>query len=145
MRKKVFIDSNIFLNFLLKEEGCYEGSKRILIMIEKGELEGITTIINIMEVLAVLRKRSNKKDSEIVSDVEKIGEVENLEIIIPNEMQIAHAFEIQKKTGLFPVDSILISSARDFADVFVTRDAELRKKASDIMSMSEPEELANNH
>lgn len=98
MTKRVFIDSNIFLNFLLKEDS-YEGSKRLLTRIEKGEMEGITTLINIMEILAVLRKRSRTRDSEIIKDVETIGEIQNLEIIIPNEIHIAQAFEIQKKTN----------------------------------------------
>lgn len=57
MNRRVFIDSNIFLNFLLKEERLYEGSKLLLLRIEKGDIEGITTLINIMEILAVLRKR----------------------------------------------------------------------------------------
>ena len=39
MGKRVFIDSNIFLNFLLREEGLYEGSKSLLTRIEKGKLD----------------------------------------------------------------------------------------------------------
>ena len=100
MTKRIFIDSNIFLNFLLKEEGSYEGSKHLLTKIEKGDMEGVTTLINIMEILAVLRKRSRAKDSQIIKDIETIGEIQNLEIIIPNEIHIAQAFEIQKKTKL---------------------------------------------
>ncbi len=127
MSKKVFIDSNIFLNFLLKEEPSYKGSKQLLIKIERGELEGVTTLINIMEVLAILRKKSHMKDSELIRDVEKIGEIQNLEIIIPSEIHIAQAFEIQKKSKLLPTDSILVSIAKDFADVFVSRDKELKR------------------
>ncbi|HDH04643.1 MAG TPA: PIN domain-containing protein [Nitrospirae bacterium] len=102
MSKKVFVDSNIFLNFLLKEELSYAGSKHLLERIEKGEVEGITTLLNIMEILAILRKKSSMKDDEIVRDVEKLGEVHNLEIIIPGEIHIAQAFEIQKKSKLMP-------------------------------------------
>ncbi len=141
MPERVFIDSNIFLNFLLREEGFYEGSKRLLSKVEKGEMEGITTLINIMEILAVLRKRSRTKDSEIVKDIEKIGEIKNLEIIIPNEIHIAQAFEIQKKSKLLPIDAILVSTARDFSDVFISRDTELKKKASGFVPMAEPEDL----
>jgi len=75
MSQKVFIDSNIFLNFLLKEEQAYKGSKHLLMKIERGELEGVTTLINIMEVLAILRKKCHMKDNEIIGDVEKIGEI----------------------------------------------------------------------
>ncbi len=141
MFKKVFVDSNIFLNFLLKEEQFYKGSKQLLIKIEKGEIEGITTLINIMEVLAILRKKSPLKDNEIVRDVEKIGEVQNLEIVIPSEIHIAQAFEIQKKSKLLPADSILVSIAKDFADVFVSRDKELKRKASSFIPVLEPENL----
>lgn len=141
MAERVFVDSNIFLNFLMKEEGFYEGSKRLLSRIEKGDIEGTTTIINIMEILAVLRKRSKVKDSEIIKDVEKIGEIQNLGIIIPNEIHIAQAFEIQKKSKLLPIDAILVSTSKDFSDVFVTRDAELKQKASNFISVVEPEEL----
>src|SRR3989304_2705612 len=137
MAKRVFIDSNIFLNFLLREEGLYEGSRSLLTRIEKGDMEGITTLINIMEILSVLRKRSTAKDSEIVKDVEKIGEIQNLEIIIPSEIHIAQALEIQKITKLLPTDAILISTAKDFSDVFVSRAAEL----SGFIAVVEPEEL----
>lgn len=141
MPKRVFLDSNIFLNFLLKEEGFYEGTKHLLTQIEKGDMEGITTIINIMEILAVLRKRAKTRDSEIIKDVEKIGEIKNLEIIIPNEIHIAQAFEIQKKTKLLPIDAILISTARDFSEVFISRDNELKKRTSGFISITEPEDL----
>jgi len=40
-----------------------------------------------------------------------------------------------------PTDSILVSIARDFADVFVSRDKELKTKASSIISVMEPEDL----
>ena len=133
MTKRIFIDSNIFLNFLLKEEGSYESSKHLLTRIEKGYMEGVTTVINIMEILAVLRKRSRAKDSQIIKDIETIGEIQNLEIIIPNEIHIAQAFEIQKKTKLLPTDAILISTAKDFSDTFVSRDAELKQKASSFI------------
>jgi len=141
MTKRIFIDSNIFLNFLLKEEGSYESSKHLLTRIEKGYMEGVTTVINIMEILAVLRKRSRAKDSQIIKDIETIGEIQNLEIIIPNEIHIAQAFEIQKKTKLLPTDAILISTAKDFSDTFVSRDAELKQKASSFISVVKPEEL----
>ncbi|MDI6703416.1 MAG: type II toxin-antitoxin system VapC family toxin [bacterium] len=141
MPKRVFLDSNIFLNFLLKEEGFYEGAKHLLTQIEKGDMEGITTIINIMEILAVLRKRAKTRDSEIIKDVEKIGEIQNLEIIIPNEIHIVQAFEIQKKTKLMPIDAILISIARDFSEVFISRDNELKRRASGFIPITEPEDL----
>lgn len=104
-------------------------------------MEGITTLINIMEILSVLRKRARAKDSEIVKDAETIGEIQNLQIIIPNEIHIAQALEIQKKTKLLPTDAILISTARDFSDVFVSRDVELKQKASSFISVVKPEEL----
>lgn len=141
MNRRVFIDSNIFLNFLLKEERLYEGSKNLLLRIEKGSIEGITTLINIMEILAVLRKRSKTKDIEIVKDVEIIGEIQNLGIVIPNEIHIAQAFEIQKKSKLLPIDAILVSIAKDFSDIFVSRDVELKQKASDFIKVAEPEDL----
>lgn len=104
-------------------------------------MEGITTLINIMEILAVLRKRSKARDGEIVRDVETIGEIQNLEIIIPNEIHIAQAFEIQKKTKLLPTDALLISTAKDFSEIFVSRDIELKQKASGFISVLKPEEL----
>ena len=94
-----------------------------------------------MEVLAILRKKSHVKDTELIRDVEKIGEIQNLEIIIPNEIHIAQAFEIQKKSKILPTDSILVSIAKDFADVFVSRDKELKRKASSFIPVIEPEDL----
>lgn len=94
-----------------------------------------------MEILAVLRRRSKIKDSEILKDIEIIGEIQNLEIVIPSEIHIAQAFEIQKKSKLLPIDAILISITKDFSDIFVSRDVELKRKASDFVKVAEPEDL----
>ena len=74
-------------------------------------------------------------------DVDKIGEIQNLEVIIPNEIHIAQALEIQKKTKLAPTDSVLVSTARDFTNIFVSRDSELRRKTAGFISVVEPEDL----
>ena len=141
--KRIFIDSNIFLNFLLKEENFYAGSKRLLENLESGQMEGITTLVNLMEVLAVLRKYSKRHDAAIIKDVEELGEMSNLHVVIPNEMHIVEAYNIQKQLKLLPADSILLAVACDFAEVFITRDEELIRKAKTLLPMAKPEDLAD--
>ncbi|MBI5788536.1 MAG: type II toxin-antitoxin system VapC family toxin [Candidatus Schekmanbacteria bacterium] len=139
--KTIFIDSNIFLNFLLKEKDLYEGSKKILENLESGRVQGITTLLNLMEILAVLRKYSQRDDAFIIKDVEELGEMNNLQIVIPSEVHIAEAYNIQKQLKLLPADSILLAVACDFAEVFITRDEELIKKAKALLPTVKPEDL----
>lgn len=136
--QKIFLDSNIFLNLLLKDE-FFEGSKKLFEKIENNEIKAMTSLINLMEVLAVLRKKSSKSDKEIIKDVEQLGEMKNLFIIVPNEFHIADAFEIQKQIKTLPTDSILISIARDFSEAFITRDKELQRKAGLFIPSISPE------
>ena len=141
--KIIFIDSNIFLNFLLKEKDFYEGSRKLLGNLESGQMEGITTLLNLMEVLAVLRKYSRRNDAAIIRDVEELGEMSNLHVVIPNEVHIAEAYNFQKQLKLLPADSILLAVACDFAEVFITRDEELSRKAKAILPMAKPEDLVD--
>ena len=139
--RNIFIDSNIFLNFLLKEEGFFEGSEKLLESVEQGKIVGITTLINLMEVMSILRKYSGGDSALIVKDIEKLGEMENLSVIIPNEIHIAEAYNIQKHVKTMPVDSILVAVAGDFAEIFVTRDKELAKKGQVYLPFCKPEDL----
>ena len=138
--KRVFIDSNIFLNILLKEEKDFEPSFELLKSIEKGEYVGMTTLVNLMEILFILRKIS-KNNKKSIDTVENLFQIQNLNVMIPNEFNITEAYLLQRDFGLNPNDAIFVSVAKNNSDVFVTRDLELKKRSSKIIKCLKPEGL----
>ncbi len=58
--KVLYIDTNIFLNLLLKEELFIEKSRKLINMINNKEFKGITSILTLMEIYRVLQKQNVK-------------------------------------------------------------------------------------
>ncbi len=137
--RKLFIDSNISLNILLEERRDYENSIKLLKDVENKKFIGVTTLINLMEILFVLRKVC--KDAELIKTVENFFEIENLKVIIPNEFHVLEAYNLQKKFKFHPNDAIFVSVAKSETEVIVTRDEELRRNASVIVKCITPEEI----
>jgi len=138
--KRIFIDSNVFLNVLLKEGKDFETSFELLKSIEKGRYTGITTLVNLMEILFILRKIS-KNDKKNIDTVESLFQIPNLNVMIPNEFNITEAYLLQRDFGLNPNDAIFVSIAKSNSDVIITRDLELKNSSSKIIKCLRPEEL----
>ena len=71
----VFLDTDALINWLAKEvdpntgEELWRAPLRILKEIEIGELSGFTSIINLMEIIFVLRRKKRWKDEKIISTI----------------------------------------------------------------------------
>jgi predicted nucleic-acid-binding protein len=71
----VFLDTDVLTNWLAKEidsktgEELWRAPHKILKKVEARELNGFTSIINLMEIIFVLRRKKKWKDEEIISTI----------------------------------------------------------------------------
>jgi predicted nucleic acid-binding protein len=79
---KAFLDTDIFLNCLCKEvasngKGLWEAPYKILKRAEQGKIILYTTLINLMEIRFVLRRKKKWAESEIEEVMKEIREINN--------------------------------------------------------------------
>ena len=77
---KAFLDTDVILNWLCKEatkegEALWEAPYEILKKAEKEEIVLYTTLINIMEIRFVLRRKKRWKELEIEEVIRDLGKL----------------------------------------------------------------------
>ena len=126
----VFLDTDALINWLAKEvdpntgEELWRAPLRILKEIEIGELSGFTSIINLMEIIFVLRRKKRWKDEKIISTIGRIREIPNFSVLIPTEADMISAYSIQTVFALDPFNSIYYSISRRRIDYIISRDSD---------------------
>jgi len=126
----VFLDTDVLINWLAKEvdpntgEELWRAPLRILKEIEVGELSGFTSIINLMEIIFVLRRKKRWKDEKIISTIGRIREIPNFSVLIPTEADMISAYSIQTVFALDPFNSIYYSMSRKRIDYIIPRDSD---------------------
>ncbi len=97
----VFFDTDVLINWLAKEidpntgEELWKDPYKILKKIEAGELNGCTSIINLMEIIFVLRRKKKWKDERIISTIGRIRGIPNFSVLIPTEADGISAYSLQ--------------------------------------------------
>lgn len=77
----VFLDTDVLINWLAKEvdpktgKELWKAPHKILKKIEAGELTGSTSIINLMEITFVLRRKKRWRDEKIISTIGRVQEI----------------------------------------------------------------------
>ena len=126
----VFLDTDTLINWLAKEVDPKTGGElwkapyKILKKVEKGEAMGSTSIINLMEIIFVLRRKKKWRDEKIISAIGKIQEIPNFNVLIPTEADIISAYTIQTTFNLDPFNSIYYAISRRRMDHIISRDTE---------------------
>jgi len=129
----VFLDTDVLINWLAKEvdsktgEELWKAPHKILKKIEAGELAGSTSIINLMEIVFVLRRKKKWSDKEIVSTMGRIQEIPNFNVLIPTEADVISAYSIQSAFNLDPFNSIYFAISRMRIDYIISRDSDFIK------------------
>jgi predicted nucleic-acid-binding protein len=144
--RKIFLDTDIFLNWLFKEEDPKTGFKlwkaphEIMKRVEMNKLEGFTSIFVLMEIRTILSRKKGWKKEEIISLERDIKR--NFEILLSDLMDILESAELQLKEWTTPIDTINILLASKVPRViFITRDKEVLERASKYVKAVTPEEL----
>ena len=137
--KVLYIDTNIFLNLLLKEELFIEKSRKLINMINDKEFKGITSILTLMEIYRVLQKQKVKNET-IDEAVKKIVEME-IEIIIPESYAFIQAYDLVKKYRIDIDDALHLAIAINNDAILVTWDEKFLKKSRRVIAVKRPDEI----
>jgi predicted nucleic acid-binding protein len=130
---RYYIDSNIFIAYLSKEEGYYSFSENTFKKLDRGVISGAFSSIMFSEVISI---SEDPKSSEIIRRfVDHFGK--NL-VEVPADKNICLlAAEIRAKHNIKLPDAIHLASAIETkTDIFVTADKKLLGVAGKYMKTS---------
>jgi predicted nucleic acid-binding protein len=133
----VFFDTDVIINWLCKEVDINTGEKlreapyRIIKMIESKKIQGVSSLLNFMEIIFVLRRKKKWEDKEILDVLSKIGSIANFSIIIPDSEDIIQGYYNQAARSFDPFDSVYFGACSNRnIDFIITRDGDFMKNAN---------------
>ncbi len=120
--KKLFLDTNVWLRFILEDNEQAKGCRELITQIEAGRWRVYTSAIVLLEVNYVLNSVYKIKVSEAIEDIEAILKTRNLTLIEKTDFRKALKFYRQTKIKLtdcliaaqVPPKIILVSYDQDF-------------------------------
>jgi len=123
---KVLVDSDVLLNWLIKEQESgtgkqlWESPYRIISLAQNNNLVCYVSLISLLELQFVLRRKKKRSEEDIELDLDLI--IDELEILIPDEVTLVQAYSLQKEYYLDPFNSILLSQLVGHDITLVSRD-----------------------
>ena len=126
----IFVDTNYFLRFLLKDiPKQHQKAKELFIKGAEGQLKLFTSLIVIFEIYWVLTSFYQKKRDKVITILKKIFDLEFVEI--ERKKLLKKALKVYKKTNLDLEDCYNLSFAREMKiKEFKTFDKRLKKEWS---------------
>lgn len=123
---KIFLDTNVWLRFYLKDERSqFESCQKIISQIEEGKFRAYTSSIVFLEISYVLRSVYSLPFNDVVKILESILEVRGITIL--NKTDTRQALDYYKKYKIkftdcliasqLPKDMILVSFDQDFSKI----------------------------
>ena len=103
----VFLDTDVLINWLAHEreshttKPLWPAVEKILLTIQAKKLRGATSIISIMELRSFLRRDKKLAKTLIEAEIAKINSL--LSILVPNDITILLANQIQSELSLTPI------------------------------------------
>lgn len=142
----IFFDTDVLINWLSRERESRTGKplwpavEEILKAIQSKKVKGATSIISIMELRSFLRVRTKIAKAQIEKEIIKINGL--LNILVPNDITMLSASQIQTETNLRPIDSIQVAIVHEnLPATLVSRDKELLSTSKNFVPATTPEEL----
>lgn len=121
---KLFIDTNVFVSILNKENNYHE-SKEILKSIHKGKNTGATSVICIAEILSgFYSKKQNDKAERFLLNIASINNFQILDVNIQIAKETAI---IRGKYRIKLPDAIIAATCKMLGFTLVTKDDEFKK------------------
>lgn len=143
---RVLIDSDVVINWLIKEKetstgnDIWEAPHKIIEMAVSGNIVCYISIVSLLEIQHVMRRKKSISEKQIHDDIERI--TCQLEVLIPDEITLIQAFNLQKERPLDPFDSILLAQVIREEIILVSRDsAFLEEAAKKCISAFNPEDF----
>ena len=139
-----YLDTNIFLNVIYREEGFYEKSRDLLQKIHDHEYQALTSSITLLEVLLDMAESgfAELTDKALAS----IEDIQNLDLVSLDNVMTKQAAAYVIGDNLTIHDAYHLSTALcRKAKAFITRDGDLQKKIKRYIKTITPEEASNHH
>ncbi|WP_336361976.1 type II toxin-antitoxin system VapC family toxin [Halalkalicoccus salilacus] len=127
---KAFFDTNVLVAAVVSDEQRSTTAVRLLNEID----EGYTSILNVMELRSVLAKKKAFERDRIDRIEDRIAR--KTTVTFPDASDIVAANQLQSETLLYPMDTLILTSAESIDSSLVSFDAELVEHGA-----IEPEEL----
>ncbi len=128
---RVLLDTDILINWLAKKiepgtgKALWKASYQILKRIEAGKLAGYITLVNLMELTFVLRRKKRWSEGEIASAIGKLQRIPHLTVLVPTDADLIAAYNLQRLYPLGPFDALYYAIVRSAADFLISRDQAL--------------------
>lgn len=135
----MIIDTNVFLNVINREEPLFSPSRKLLDLVDAGEVNAVISVITVAELSTgfyVMGDETGRREFLL-----HVMSSENYKVATVDVGVADAAGRIRAETGLRLPDSIIVSSGlREGADLIVTHD-EGFKAAGEYMESATPEEM----
>ncbi|MBI4999175.1 PIN domain-containing protein [Candidatus Gottesmanbacteria bacterium] len=123
--KKIFLDSNIWLRYLLRdEEKQFRDCQQLLILNEQGKFKIYTSTICLLEIVYTLSSFYKIKRDEVVADLRNIISTRNLTLI--DKTNFSEALRVFEKHQIKFADC-LIATQIPKGVILCTYDREFKK------------------
>lgn len=141
---RLLLDTDIVINWLSKEEikgqALWEAPYEIIKLSEIGKIDSSISLLSLLEVRFVLRRKKNYREALIEGHIEEILSI--LKVLIPDEVTLLRANKLQSQHPLDPFDSILLALATTMDSVIiVSRDASFLRIARKFIDAKTPEDI----
>lgn len=125
MAQKVFVDSNVFIRFLTKDdEQMFFDCQKFFKSINEGKLRPYISNIIILEIIFVLTKIYKFSKSKVLEDIKLLLRLRNLTLIEKTETK--KALKLFKKNNIKYQDCLIASQVPEKATL-VTYDQDFKK------------------
>ena len=121
--KKVGLDTNIFMGVFLEEKEKLERSLAILNLISQGILEGIISVVSLIEIAVLFyQKNEEQKGRKAIGLIKALPNTTIVDITTDLALDIAR-LKVTEKISV--ADAAVLSAAIELsADVFLTYDSD---------------------
>ena len=132
--KRLFIDSNVWLRFILEDNEQAKDCGQLIEQIESGKYRVYTSSLVMLEISYVLGSVYKVKTSQVVKDLEVILKTRNLTLIEKTDFSKALKWHKQKKIKLA---DCLIGSQIDRKMIMVSYDKDFKKLPVEVKQPGE--------
>jgi len=135
-----YVDTNIFLNVIYREQRFYENSRNFLQKVHDGEHQALTSSITLLEVAL------DVEESGYLALVDKaiasIEDIRNLDVVSLDKTMTKQAATFVIKDDLTVHDAYHLATALCHkAEAFVTSDDEIQRKIGRYIKTMIPEKI----
>jgi len=136
--KKIFLDTNVLLRFLLEDNNQAQACIELLTQIESGVYKPYTSSPVLLEIIYVLSKLYQIPKSKIITDVNEILKTRNLTLI--ENTSLSKAIELFQQNNIKLMDCVIALQVPPKC-FLCSYDQEFKKLS--FVKIVKPEELLN--